>query len=84
MTGETLNLRAPDEGPLDVEPVVRALERKFAVTSGPARVVQRTRLDTFDRRLRSAGMSLEHDAVRGQGVLVLESASGPSTGVPGA
>ena len=61
---------------------MRALGRKFAVTSGPARVVQRTRLDTFDRRLRSAGMSLEHDAVRGQELLVLESASGPSSTVP--
>ena len=81
MTGEPINLRAPDGGPLDVEPVVRALERRFAVTQGPSRVVQRTRLDTFDRRLRSAGMSLEHDAVRGEGLLLLERTSGPSSTV---
>src|SRR5687767_5015515 len=82
MTGEPINLCAPDGEALDPEPLVRALARRFAVTSGPSRVVQRTRLDTFDRRLRSAGMSLEHDAVRGEGLLLLERASGPSSSVP--
>ncbi len=33
--------------------------------------MQRSRLDTFDRRLRSAGMSLEHEATKGGERLVL-------------
>jgi CHAD domain-containing protein len=82
MTGEPIRLQAPDGGALDAEPVVRALARRFTVTPAPARVVQRTRLDTFDRRLRKAGLALEHDATRGEEVLVLDRASGSTSTVP--
>ena len=82
MRGEPRRLQASDGGPFDVEPVVRALGRRFAVTPGTARVVQRTRLDTFDRRLRAAGLSLEHDATRGDRMLVLDRPGGTSATQP--
>ena len=82
MRGEPRRLQASDGGPFDVEPVVRALGRRFAVTPGTARVVQRTRLDTFDRRLRAAGLSLEHDATRGDRILVLDRPGGTSATQP--
>ena len=57
MTGEPISLQAPDGGPLEARarragtrPAVRRLARTLAG------LVQRSRLDTFDRRLRSGGL----------------------------
>ena len=81
MTGEPISLQATDGGPLEAEPLVRALARRFAVSPGHPGLVQRSRLDTFDRRLRSAGLSLDHEATKGEERLVLNCTSGPSSTV---
>jgi CHAD domain-containing protein len=44
---------------LDLDAVTAALSRGFRVTAGPRETVERVRLDTFDRRLRAAGLALE-------------------------
>lgn len=47
---------------LDLQAVVDALSAQFGVATGAKEIVRRTRLDTFDRRLRAAGLTLEHQA----------------------
>ncbi len=47
-------------GAVDVEALQAALRPKFALAPGSQRSVSRTWLDTFDWRLHSAGLSLEH------------------------
>jgi CHAD domain-containing protein len=53
-------LQAADDGPLELESIVAALSATFAVATGSKRLVRRRRLDTFDGRLRAAGLTLEH------------------------
>ena len=67
-------LQAPDGGPLDLDALVEALSGQFAVSVGGKQAVRRTRLDTFDRRLRAAGLTLEHQTGSATERLVL---SGP-------
>lgn len=64
-------LQAPEGGPLDLEAIVDALSGDFTVSTGPRRGVRRTRLDTFDRRLRAVGLTLEHQVATGAEKLVL-------------
>jgi CHAD domain-containing protein len=53
-------LQTTDGGPIDLDALVEALSGQFAVSVGGKQTIRRTRLDTFDRRLRSAGLTLEH------------------------
>ena len=69
-------LQAPDGGPLDLAALVDALSGDFAVSTGTRQVVRRTRLDTFDRRLHAAGLTLEHQVAPAGERLVL---TGPPT-----
>ena len=72
MTCQGLTVQAADGGPIDLQAVAAALAAHFSVGSGPRQVVHRAHLDTFDRRLRAAGLSLEqHTAAPAQAVLVL-------------
>ncbi|HEY5250008.1 MAG TPA: CHAD domain-containing protein, partial [Dermatophilaceae bacterium] len=66
MISRSRALRATDEGSLELESVVAVLSEQFAVSAGPKQVVRRRRLDTFDGRLRSAGLSLEHRLAAGR------------------
>ena len=63
MISPTRALQAADEGALDLELVIAALSSRFAVSAGPGQRVRRRRLDTFDRRLLAAGLTLEHQVV---------------------
>jgi CHAD domain-containing protein len=64
-------LQAPEGGPLDLEAIVDALSGDFTVSTGARQGVRRTRLDTFDGRLRAAGLTLEHQVAPGGEKLVL-------------
>jgi CHAD domain-containing protein len=64
-------LQAPEGGPLDLDALVEALSAQFAVSVGGKHTIRRTRLDTFDRRLRSAGLTLEHQTGSATDRLVL-------------
>jgi CHAD domain-containing protein len=66
MISLTRALQAADEGPLELESIVAVLSSRFAVATGPRRLVRRRRLDTFDRRLRAAGLTLEHQLMAGR------------------
>ena len=66
-------LQAADGVPLELTSIVRALEAQFAVTTGPKQTVRRRRLDTFDRRLRAAGLTLEHRLTAGRGATARDS-----------
>jgi CHAD domain-containing protein len=75
-------LQAADDGPLELESIVAALSATFAVAAGSKRLVRRRRLETFDGRLRAAGLTLEHrlTPVRDSGEqLVLGRPDGSST-----
>jgi CHAD domain-containing protein len=77
MTSGTRTLQPADGEGLDVDRVVAALGRRFTVEPGPRRAVTRTHVDTFDRRLRAAGLALEHDVTARRQALVLTRADGP-------
>jgi CHAD domain-containing protein len=63
--------------------VCSALAPRFSVAAGdPPRRVHRTWLDTFDWRLHTAGLTLEHHTGRGGGRLVLTDAHGERLTVP--
>ena len=79
MTSPTRALQAADEGELELDQIVAALSTKFAVATGAKRLVRRARLDTFDRRLRAAGLTLEHETVASGERLVLSRVDGSST-----
>jgi hypothetical protein len=51
-------LQLPDGSPLDLPTIVDALGAQFGVETSAGEAVHRTRLDTFDRRLRAAGLTL--------------------------
>ena len=77
MTAGTRTLQPADGEGLDVDRVVAALGRGFTVEAGSRRAVTRTHVDTFDRRLRAAGLALEHDVTARRQALVLTRADGP-------
>jgi CHAD domain-containing protein len=77
MTAGTRTLQPADGEGLDADRVVAALGRRFTVAPGPRRAVTRTHVDTFDRRLRAAGLGLEHDVTARRQALVLTRADGP-------
>jgi CHAD domain-containing protein len=71
-------LQAGDEGRIELAAVVSALSAQYVVATAPKQLVRRVRLDTFDRRLRTAGLTLEHQRMAsGERVVVgrLDSAS---------
>ena len=63
MTSATRALQVADVGRFEIEALVAALSSQYAVVTGPKQFVRRARLDTFDRRLRAAGLTLEHQIV---------------------
>ena len=79
MTSPTRALQAADEGQLELEAIVAALSAQFVVSTGAKQLVRRVRLDTFDRRLCAAGLSLEHQIVASGERLVLTQSEGLST-----
>lgn len=56
---------------MELEAIVAALSAQYVVATGPKQLVRRARLDTFDRRLRGAGLTLEHQRVASGEWLVL-------------
>jgi CHAD domain-containing protein len=72
-------LQAPDGGSLDLDAIVEALSKAFDVSTSGRHVVRRTRLDTFDRRLAGAGLTLENQVQPAGSRLVLEGPDGVST-----
>ncbi len=82
MTAGTRTLQPADGEGLDVDRVVAALGRRFTVEPGSRRAVTRTHVDTFDRRLRAAGLALEHDVTARRQALVLTRADGPGATAP--
>ena len=81
MTSLTQALQAAEEGPLEVTSIVEVLAARYAVATGRKRLIRRTRLDTFDQRLRAAGLTLEHQIVASGERLVLGRLDGSSTAV---
>jgi CHAD domain-containing protein len=79
MTSPTRALQAADDGRLELESIVTVLSAQFAVVTGPKHLVRRMRLDTFDRRLDAAGLTLEHQVVAPGERLVLGRPDGSST-----
>ena len=58
-------LQATNGGQLELASIVTVLSAKFAVATCSQHLVRRRRLDTFDRRLDVAGLTLEHQIVAG-------------------
>jgi len=79
MTSSPRALQAADQGPLDLGSIVEALSSRYDVATGVRQVVRRIRLDTFDRRLRAAGLTLEHEIVSSAERLVLGRLDGQAT-----
>ena len=79
MTSSPRALQAADQGPLDLGSIVEALSSRYDVVTGARQVVRRIRLDTFDRRLRAAGLTLEHEIVSSAERLVLGRLDGQAT-----
>ena len=71
MTSPSAALLVRADGAVDLAEVVEALSASFTVVTGGPQVVRRARLDTFDHRLRDAGLVLEHHATATEGRLVL-------------
>ncbi len=71
MSNSSPTMQAADGGSIDLEAVVAVLAANFAVRAGPQNLVQRAQLDTFDRRLRAAGLLLEQHTDATGSVLVL-------------
>ena len=63
MISPTRALQAANEGPLELESIMRVLSGQFAVAAGSKRLVRRRLLDTFDGRLRAAGLTLDRKSV---------------------
>jgi hypothetical protein len=63
MNGEIPALQATDDRRLELAAIAAALYAEYAVATGVKRRVRRRRLETFDRRLRAAGLRLEHRSV---------------------
>src|SRR5665647_1304462 len=71
MTSATRALQAAGEGRVELQALVAALSRRYTVVSGPKLLIGRVQLDTFDRRLRAVGLTLEHHRVATGELLVL-------------
>jgi CHAD domain-containing protein len=78
MTSATQVLQAAEGVPLGLEPVVKVLSSKYVVSTGPSQRVRLRRLDTFDQRLRGAGLTLEHQIAASRERLVLGRVDGSS------
>ncbi|MGV8966345.1 MAG: CHAD domain-containing protein [Cellulomonas sp.] len=76
MTSPTRAFQGADAGRLDLGMVAQALGEKYAIVTAPARSVRCRRLDTADRRLRAAGLWLEHQTGARWRRLVLGRAEG--------
>ena len=79
MTSATRTPQVADEGRLELEAIVAALSSKYTVVTGPKQFVRRAQLDTFDRRLRAAGLTLEHRRLAAGEMLILRRAGGATT-----
>ncbi len=79
MTSPTRALQAADEGQLELAAVVGALSEQYDVVTGAKQLVRRVRLDTFDRRLRAAGLTLEHQIVAAGERLLMGRPDGSAT-----
>jgi CHAD domain-containing protein len=71
MTRPARTLQTAHDDPLDLEAITSALSTRFSVVISPVKHVRRARLDTFDHRLRAAGLTLQHQSGRDGDVLVL-------------
>ena len=78
MTDPFRAFRATDKQQLELEEIVRALSARFTVATGAKQLVRRARLDTFDRRLRKAGLTLERHIVASGQRLVLGRLNDPA------
>jgi CHAD domain-containing protein len=75
----TRALRGADEGTLERDSIVEVLSAQYVVATGRKQLVRRKRLDTFDQRLRAAGLTMEHQIVASRERLVLDRLDGSST-----
>lgn len=82
MTAGIRTLQPAGGESLDADRIEAALGRRFTVEPGPRRAVTRTHVDTFDRRLRAAGLALEHDVTARRQALILTRADGPGATAP--
>jgi hypothetical protein len=82
MSGAIQAPQAADKGRLELAAIVAALSAEYAVATGAKRRVRRRRLDTLDRRLRGAGLRLEHQSVVPRRRLVLGRRAGSTVTVP--
>jgi len=71
MTRLTRVLQTAHDEQLDLEAITNALHTRFTVVTGPVKPVRRARLDTFDHRLRAAGLTLQHQSGQNGDVLIL-------------
>jgi CHAD domain-containing protein len=79
MTRATRALQAAEQGQFEIEALLAALSSQYTVVAGPKEFVRCVRLDTFDGRLRAAGLTLEHQIVVLEERLVLGRLDGSST-----
>jgi CHAD domain-containing protein len=78
MTSPPRALQAADEGQLELEAIVAALSARYVVAAGVRQRIRRVQVDTFDRRLRAAGLTLEHQSTASGERLVLGRPDGSS------
>lgn len=71
MTRAIRTLQTVHDDPLDLEAITSALSTRFSVVTSSVTSIRRSRLDTFDHRLRAAGLTLRHQSGRNGDVLVL-------------
>ena len=76
MTSPTRAFQGADTGRLDLGAVAGALSERYLIVRAPARSVRCRRLDTADRRVRAAGLVLEHQTAPRSRRLVLRRADG--------
>jgi CHAD domain-containing protein len=79
MTSQVQALRAADGATLDLASVAATLADQFTVVTRPSQLIRRVRLDTFDRRLHAAELTLEHQVAGSQERLVLDGPACSST-----
>jgi len=79
MTRLSRALQTAEGVPLALESIVETLSSRYQVVTGAKQVVRRRRLDTFDRRLRAAGVTLEHQIAGSSEQVVLGRLDGSST-----
>jgi CHAD domain-containing protein len=79
MTSATRALQAAGQGQFEIKALLAALSSQYTVVAGPKEFVRCVRLDTFDGRLRAAGLTLEHQIVALEERLVLGRLDGSST-----